>query len=191
MIEEQNDISRTKLDAIWDAKVEKFYKHHLVRKIIHTLIITIIMLYLIFGIILGIGVVKGSSMEPALKEGDLFLFSRLDKLYHSGDIVLAVKDNRKDAIKRVVAIPKDTINEILAGLVLINDEPLDEPYIYEETHKKTGVNYPVTMRMDEYFLMGDSRENSQDSRNYGAVKKTEIYGRVIAVFRYSGNDRKY
>ena len=78
-------------------------------------------------------------------------------------------------IKRVIGVPGDEIT-IRGTEVFINGEQLDEPYITKGFEER---DIQVKLNEDEYWIMGDNRDNSIDSRNFGAIKKEYIYGKVI------------
>jgi signal peptidase I len=69
------------------------------------------------------------------------------------------------------------------GFFLVNGEVQKESFIYEKTYGKTKVGYPLTLSENQYFVMGDNRSDSLDSRNYGAVSKEQIHGKAILIFR--------
>lgn len=149
-----------------------------------SVLITVTVCYLLFGRVFGISIVRGSSMEPALKNGDLVLFFRLQQTYKRGDIVLKTEKGRRDVIKRIVAVPGQTVDIGTDMPVLrIDGMEVQEPYIYEKTSPKTGCEFPLTLGKNEYFLLGDHRENSFDSRNYGPVSEHRLDGAAIAVLR--------
>lgn len=138
----------------------------------------------IFNTMFGIAVVSGTSMEPALLEGDVIVFWKLQKSYRRGEIVLIKKSGSSDYVKRICAVSGEMLE---CGndheLFLINGEVLDEPYIYEKTYCKAEISYPLTLGPNQYFVMGDHRGDSFDSRNYGAVSVKQIDGRALIIFR--------
>ncbi|WP_024291322.1 signal peptidase I [Lacrimispora indolis] len=139
---------------------------------------------LVFNAMFGIAVVSGTSMEPALLEGDVLLFWKLSSSYKRGDIALVSRNGSTDYVKRICAVPGDMLE--CGGnpeLFLINGEVPDEPYIYEKTYGKAEISYPLTLGINEYFVMGDHRGDSYDSRNYGAVSVKQIDGRALIIFR--------
>ncbi len=170
-------------------RIERLQKHRGFKTLGLRLFLTALITYLLFGVVLGIALVKGDSMIPSLRQNDIVLFFRLRGEYRAGDIVL-VKPNddmNDDHIKRIVGLPGQRIDMGMeGGSLLVDEEVLSEPYIYDKTYSKATLEYPLTLGEDEYFLLGDHRENSLDSRNYGPVKGEQIDGVMLAFLRISG-----
>jgi signal peptidase I len=127
--------------------------------------------------------VEGSSMEPAFETGQILMVSRLHYLLHDperGDIVIfhLPEDVSQDYIKRVIAVPGDTV-EIRDASVYLNGTLLDETYINEPCTAAYCDNRLWTLGPDEYFVMGDNRNHSSDSRIFGPVKQHYLLGKVI------------
>lgn len=172
-------------DGILGERLRKLRRRKERSALARSLAVTGLTVYLLFGVVFGIAVVEGDSMNPALKEGDVVLFLRLSSEYDRGDIVLIHTEGRGYYVKRVCALPGETVDiDERCGRLLINGKEIIEPYIYEETHGKTDITYPLTMTGEEYFCMGDNRENSLDSRNYGAISEDKIDGKVLVVLRF-------
>lgn len=110
----------------------------------------------------------GKSAQPSLgfKRGQIAVF--YDKAQHGDDPL----------IKRVVALPGDTI-EIRDNSVFVNHQRVREPYINGETTSCNEVCGPLTLGADEYFLLGDNRVVSRDSRSFGPVHADQFVGRVV------------
>ncbi len=145
------------------------------------LITAAIVVYLLVGVIFGVAVVRGDSMSPAYQDGDLLFYNRLDHSYHSEDVLLFQTEDGQLLLKRVIGVSGEELDiEEGMGTVLINAIPLKEDYIFQQTFKKKN----LVAGKDEYFVMGDQREDSYDSRDFGTIKKEQIKGKAIAVFRF-------
>lgn len=141
-----------------------------------------VVLMLLFTFLFGIYRNHDVSMHPAVKEGDMAVFYRLDKSYTAGDCVVVEYEGEKQ-IRRVAAVAGDTVDITEDGLV-INGEPQLEIAIYEETNRYTeGIEFPVVVGEGELFTLGDSRRNATDSRIYGNVLVKDTLGKVITLIR--------
>lgn len=158
------------------------------KSLLFRLLITALIVYLTFGVFFGVAVVKGDSMTPTLENGDLIFFQRIGVTYQTGDVVLVKMENGTEYVKRIVALPGQTVDvSPSTGGLLVDGEPLQESYIYEDTYGKDNISYPLTLGVGEYFVLGDHRENSMDSRNYGAVASSQLDGRLLLLFfRWQG-----
>jgi signal peptidase I len=135
--------------------------------------------------------VEGTSMLPRLHDGERIFVNKL--IYYDeyrwapkierGDIVVFwyPEDPSKSYIKRVIGLPGETV-EIREGVVFINGLPLEENYLDPKENLSTRSQPPVVVKLNYYFVMGDNRDNSSDSRIWGLVPKKYIYGK--ALFRY-------
>lgn len=129
--------------------------------------------------------VDGTSMAPLLSDQERIFINKIVYRFEPverGDIVVFwyPLDHSKSFIKRVVGLPGETI-EIRAGRLFINGNELPEPYVPASYFD--GATYPPrTIPRDEYFVMGDHRDSSSDSRVFGPVPRHFIYGK--AVFAY-------
>lgn len=137
--------------------------------------------------------VSGDSMNDTLHNGDSLWIDKLS--YHFKDperfdIVVFPYEEEDDTyyIKRIIGLPGETVYIDEDGVIYINDEPLEEDYgkeVIEENHRGLAAE-PVTLGDDEYFVMGDNRNNSRDSRlsDVGNIHKDKFVGK--AVFRFTG-----
>lgn len=131
-------------------------------------------------------VVSGSSMESSLSDGEFGLadkqFYKISKLDRF-DIVV-VKNNNEKIVKRVIGLPNEKI-EYIDGKLFINDEIVNEDFIDNQAKLDTnrnGIKISLTLKEDEYFVLGDNRLNSLDSRNFGPVKEDMITSRVFMIY---------
>ena len=123
--------------------------------------------------------VYGSSMAPTLHNGEI-LVSVKTKDFSSGDIIAFYHGN-KLLIKRYIAGPSDYVNVDEDGNVSVNGTLLDEPYLAEKDAGISDLDYPYVVPAGTYFVLGDHRESSVDSRSslVGCVEQSEIVGKII------------
>jgi len=126
--------------------------------------------------------VEGTSMQPVLVDQERIFVNRFIYQFKDishGDVVVFryPNDVRKSFIKRILAVPGDEV-EIRAGMVYLNGRRLDEPYVPSEFWDNRS--YPRTIvPPGKYFVLGDHRNSSNDSRNWGFVEKRLIYGKAF------------
>lgn len=118
--------------------------------------------------------VDGDSMKNTLKNGDILLLYKLSSIDRFDIIVLEEEKDNEKIIKRVIGLPGETV-AIKKGKIYINDKVIDDEYAYGET---TDYN-KVTLKDDEYFILGDNRLISKDSRYFGPIKDNEIKGKIV------------
>lgn len=125
--------------------------------------------------------VEGASMQPTFLSGEYLIVDEISYRLNQpqrGEVVVFryPKDPSQFYIKRIIGLPGETVT-IKQGVVSINGVQLSEPYIPAGTFGE-WTSDPVTLQSDEYFLMGDNRTNSLDSRYFGPVTRKFIVGRV-------------
>lgn len=126
---------------------------------------------------------KGASMTPNYNNGEYYTVSAFDKDYKRGDVIVftAPVDRTQQYVKRLVGLPGDKI-EIRQGKFYLNDQEQKESYLPEGTYDDPGaflqeaISY--TLKEDEYFVMGDNRVHSSDSRSWGPIKKEDVSGKI-------------
>lgn len=130
-------------------------------------------------------VIRGTSMNPTLENFDFALSNRLS-IVLGGDIerfdIVVVQSEEGEIVKRVVGIPGDTISYV-NGVLSVNGTQIEEDYIIDDP-KKHHVDmdvYEVTLGPDEYFLMGDNRTGSTDSRYFGPFHRSDIISKDLLV----------
>ena len=151
---------------------------------IKTLLIAIIIAFFVKYFIVDLTAVSGQSMEPTLQTGDIMIVNKIANNlgidYKRGDIVIVnspIED--KLYIKRVIGLPNDKIF-IKDGSFYINDHKLNENYLKDNTiTKETTFINSWNLESDEYFLVGDNREKSNDSRKFGPIKRSDFVGKAF------------
>ena len=123
--------------------------------------------------------ITGNTMTPTLEEGNIALSVKTGKL-KEGDLA-AVRYHDKILIRRVIGLPGDEIEIDDSGTVKVNGEVLAEPYVSEPALGQTDVTFPYEVPEGEYFLMGDNRSVSIDSRNtaIGSIPEDMIAGKLV------------
>lgn len=148
--------------------------------------VVVLAFILYFGISFAIQAVhvEGLSMFATLDNNDYLIANKLDYRFgnpHRGDIIILrpPTDNSKDFIKRVIAVPGDHLR-IVNATVCINGHVLDEPYLPEAwtTDSTWNGGAERVMGPNEYFVMGDNRNRSQDSRIFGPITRDRIDGKA-------------
>src|SRR5699024_4754440 len=151
-------------------------------------LIAIILAFLLRSFIFATSVVKGESMLPTLEDGERVIFNKFIYLVSEparGDIIIIAKPE-SNYVKRVLGLPNETI-EMKDGLFYVDGELQTSTFVGEQQAKYTGEFGPITIPDDRYFVMGDNRANSKDSRNdLGLINREHIIGRselIIYPFR--------
>jgi len=131
--------------------------------------------------------VEGTSMMPALTDQERIFINKFVYKFHMGDIERGdmvvfwyPNDPTKSYIKRVIGLPGDRI-EIDHGTVIIDGKPLAETYVPEE-YRDTVSLLGETVPEGQYFVLGDHRSSSNDSRSWGMVPRHDIYGKAVFVY---------
>ncbi|MDI9498713.1 MAG: signal peptidase I [Bacillota bacterium] len=158
--------------------------------------------YILIAVVLGLAIttfvlqrneVVGNSMYPTLHDGDQLWVEKITHHFggvRRGDIITFSTANlpgghrEEDLVKRVIGLPGERL-EIRDGAVYINGERLDEPYLREDiTTEPRLVGFAsLTLASDEYFVLGDNRPDSSDSRVFGPIRADDVIGEtLIRVF---------
>lgn len=137
---------------------------------------------------------SGDSMRPAVLDGDIVLVNRM--IYDAskpkrGDIIVFKpngNENARSYIKRIIGLPGETV-QIKDGEIYIDGEKLEEKYETTAIEDAGTASEEITLDGDEYFVLGDNRRNSEDSRmaDIGNVKRSEIEGKAWFVLSTKGN----
>ena len=160
------------------------------RRMIVWLVDIIVVISLAWFVVYGFGTqirITGQSMTPELRSEDVVLMNRLS--YDLGspkrfDVVVFEREDKKPNVKRVIGLPGETV-QIKNGQIYIDDKPLEADKGLDQVSLAGLAENPVVLEEDEYFLLGDNRESSEDSRfsGIGNIKRENLIGRVWLRFQ--------
>lgn len=144
--------------------------------------VILLLAVLVFTFVFGLMRVEDHTMLPSTQEGDLVVYYRLDKDFHAGDCVVVEHEGKKQ-VRRVAAMAGDIVDIRENGFYVngyLQSEPMngETTLAYEE-----GVTFPITLKEGELFVLGDVRNNTADSRLYGAVNEKQTLGKMIMLIR--------
>ena len=153
----------------------------ILREVIETVILTVV-IYALVNFATGRFRVEGDSMQPTMHPDEYVLIDKLSYMFgqpQRGDIVVFHYPfgTDRDFIKRIIGLPGETVT-ILSGQVTVNGERLQEPYIAAAPR----YNGTWTAAADEYFVLGDNRNNSSDSHSWGVLQREFLIGRALVVY---------
>lgn len=148
------------------------------REIVETVLLTLLIFFAIRALIQNFRI-EGTSMEPNLHDGQHLITNKFVYYLHSperGDIVVFhyPRNPRRDFIKRVIGLPGEKV-EIRGKRLFVNGEQLEESYALNSSNYSWG---PQRLAEDEYFVLGDNRNSSSDSHNWGPLPRDAIVGKA-------------
>ncbi len=148
-------------------------------KIVVSIILTVSLLLNIFTFVMPVVKYYGSSMSPILEDEQILIVSKMSEI-KSGDII-AFYYNNKVLVRRVVAVGNEQITVDVFGTVSVNGNELEEPYIQNKTLGQCNIDFPYTVPSNTYFVLGDNREVSMDSRlkEIGTVADDRVIGKIV------------
>lgn len=151
----------------------------IIKNAIYSLIIIAAIAVLIATLILPVLQITGTSMAPTLNNGEIVVLVKTTSL-ERGDLCGFYYSN-KILIKRVIGLPGDVIVIDDEGTVYVNGYALIEPYITETSFGECDIEFPYTVPENEYFVLGDSRSTSIDSRStvIGCIDREQIVGKIF------------
>ena len=151
----------------------------ILRSSFNALIVVAAVAALIATLLLPVLQIAGTSMEPNLNDGDIVLLAKTSR-FEPGDLCAFYYSN-KILIKRVSGVPGDYIWIDKDGTVYRNNEPLEEPYITEKAFGECDMEFPYQVPENSYFMMGDQRSTSIDSRSsvIGCIPKEQLIGKIL------------
>lgn len=149
------------------------------RGTVYVLTIVAAIAVLISTLILPVLQIEGTSMEPTLSNGDIVLLAKTTN-FKRGELC-GFTWNNKLLIKRVIGLPGDWIEIDSDGTIYLNGDKLDEPYVQQKSLGECDLEFPFQIPQEQYFVIGDMRESSIDSRNtvIGCIPKDQIVGKVF------------
>jgi signal peptidase I len=156
----------------------------LLREVLEVAVITLLLFILVRGVVQNYRV-DGPSMTPTLLNHQYILVDKVQYMFsspHRGDVIVFKwpKDTSEDFVKRVIGVPGDTVRVAVNGQVFVDGVAINEPYVNDLTNPYQ----PNTWKLgtDEYFVLGDNRGDSSDSRDWGPVPRDDIIGRAELVY---------
>lgn len=190
-----NDQGNTQEEPFSDSQIpaktqEKSFKKEVILFIWETLKIIIVCLAIIIPIryyIVQPFFVKGASMESSFEDGDYLLVDEITYRFSDpkrGDVIVFryPEDESQFFIKRIIALPGEIV-EIKNNTVSVSSKDGDDPVLLEESYLDRGQttlgSFKLTLGQDEFYVLGDNRLHSADSRRWGPVKRDEIIGRTL------------
>ena len=146
---------------------------------VYVLTIVAAIAVLIATLVLPVLQIEGTSMEPTLFHGDIVLLTKSTN-FERGELC-GFSWSNKLLIKRVIGVPGDWVEIDVNGKVFINGNELEEPYANHLAFGECDLEFPFQVPQEQYFVLGDMRESSIDSRNtlIGCVQKDQIVGKVF------------
>lgn len=144
-----------------------------------SLIVVAAIAVLIATLVLPVLQIQGTSMEPTLNDGEIVVLIKTPKLKR-GQLCCFSYQN-KFLIKRVIGVPGDSIVIDDEGYVYVNDELIDEPYIIDRSIGECDISFPIYVTENHYFILGDHRSTSIDSRSsvIGLVSSDQVLGKIV------------
>lgn len=166
---------------------KEIWNHPMMKEIwewIEAVIVAVILVLILRLFVIQNTKVLGHSMDPTLNHNDAVIVNKLVYRIREpkrGEIIVFPykEDPTKDYIKRVIGLPGDSV-DIIENEVYINGEKLVEPYILEQMERRGDIAFPFIVPEDTYFVMGDNRNNSSDSRysDVGAIPRSKMIGQA-------------
>ena len=139
------------------------------------IVLIILAVILVFTFMYGMARINDVSMKPAIKDGDLVMYYRLDKRFVSGDIAVFKKDGRTTT-GRAVAVAGDTVDITKDGLMINGATQISQDIYFDTTQFQNGVDFPITVGEGQIFVLGDNRPEASDSRIYGCINIKDVKG---------------
>lgn len=173
------ELQISQLEAELKREKHKYRYRAVLKSTISTLIVVAAVAVLAATLWMPVLQIYGNSMTPTLQEGQIVVSIKGKELEH-GDLVAFYIGN-KLLVKRVIAGPGEWIDMTEEGVVFLNGKELDEPYLQEKAYGECDLDLPYQVPESRYFLMGDHRASSVDSRSsvIGCIEKEQIVGKIV------------
>ena len=174
-----------KIDELRQELRRERYKRRfrrVLRSTIDALLVVAAVAAIVATLVLPVLQIAGTSMEPNLNDGDIVILAKTDKL-ETGDLCAFYYSN-KILIKRVIATPGDYLWIEPDGTVFVNAVELVEPYVQNKALGECDIEFPYQVPENAFFMMGDQRETSIDSRSsvIGCVPADHVIGKILFKF---------
>ena len=166
-----------------DKKISKKTKKAGWRLLRKVLLWTLI-LFVLLRFVLGYTIVHDNNMYPSVRDGDLCITFRMAHPVIENLVVYTVDGQQR--VGRIVAVPGDKVNMDEDSYFTINDNVPYENIFYRTEPAEGGVPYPYVVNEDHYFILNDMRDDTNDSRLYGAIPKEDIQGVIVFQCRQRG-----
>jgi len=164
-----------------ELKREKYKSKYqkLLKNTIYVLVLVVAISILMATFLFPVLRIYSNSMNPTLTNKDIVLCIK-NKKYRQGDII-AFYYNNHILVKRIIATSSDIVNIDTNGNIFVNDKLLIEPYIKDKFYIESDIEYPYKVNEHSYFVLGDKRDVTTDSRisKIGSIKEDEIIGKVV------------
>jgi signal peptidase I len=156
----------------------------LLREVLEVAVITLLLFICVRGVIQNYQV-QGPSMFPTLHNHEYILVDKATYLFGSpqrGDVIVFKwpRDTSEDFVKRVIGLPGDTVHVDASGQVTVDGTAINEPYVNDLTNPYQPNTW--ILAPNQYFVLGDNRGDSSDSRDWGPVPRSDIIGRAELVY---------
>lgn len=182
LCEKREDIGVPSIEAVETERKRlrrgKYYRRAL-RGTLSVLVVVAAIAVLVTTLFLPILQISGDSMSPTLEHDEIVVLFKTNSLKR-GDLV-AFYYQGKILLKRVIALPEETVVIDGKGNVYVNEQMLEEPYVLEKALGDCDLQFPYVVPAASYFVLGDQRTNSVDSRNsvIGTIKIEDIIGKIF------------
>lgn len=177
-------IARRHEDYAYEDEQGEHVGVRLLREVLEVAVITLLLFVVVRAVVQNYRV-DGPSMTPTLLNHEYILVDKAQYLIGSpqrGDVIVFKwpRDTSEDFVKRVIGVPGDTVRVSADGQVTVDGTPINEPYVNDLTNPYQPNTW--TLSANQYFVLGDNRGDSSDSRDWGPVPSSDVIGRAEVVY---------